>query len=75
MNDKLICASDLLPANLHDNQVLTFRQWCGLDNISTRTGRRILAGGGAPVVTQLSPRRTGITVANNRAWQQSRERA
>ena len=64
-----------LPASLHDNQVLTFRQWCGLNGISTRTGRRILAAPGGPIVTRLSPRRFGITVANNRRWQQSRERA
>jgi hypothetical protein len=64
-----------LPATLHDNQVLTFKQWIALNNISARTGRRILAAPDAPIVTQLSARRVGITVANNRAWQQSRERA
>jgi hypothetical protein len=26
------------------------------------------------VVTQLSPRRIGITIANNRVWQESRAR-
>jgi hypothetical protein len=62
-----------LPATLHDNQVLTFRQWCGLNGISARTGRRILAAPGGPIVTRLSPRRFGITVGNNRRWQQSRE--
>jgi hypothetical protein len=63
-----------LPATLHDDQVLTFRQWCGLNNFSPRTGRRVLAGGTGPIVTQLSARRVGIKVANNRRWQQSRER-
>jgi hypothetical protein len=64
-----------LPANLNDNQVLTFKQWIALNNVSARTGRRILAAPDGPIVTRLSPRRFGITVANNRRWQQSRERA
>ena len=64
-----------LPATLNDNQVLTFRQWAALNGISARTGRRILAAPGGPIVTRLSPRRIGITVANNRQWQASRERA
>jgi hypothetical protein len=63
-----------LPASLHDSQVLTFRQWCGLNNFSARTGRRILSAPGGPAVTQLSARRISITVANNRTWQGSRER-
>jgi hypothetical protein len=62
-----------LPANLNDHQVLTFQQWIALNGISPRTGRRILNAPGAPIVTRLSPRRIGITVANNRAWQASRE--
>ena len=66
---------DLLPAYLHDHQVLTFKQWCKLNSFSQRTGRRILAAADAPVVTRLSPRRIGITVGNNRAWQQARQRA
>jgi len=60
----------------NDNQVLTFGQWCLLNNFATSTGRRILAGerGPPPVVTQLSSRRIGITIANNRAWLESRAR-
>jgi hypothetical protein len=64
-----------LPATLNDNQVLTFKQWAALNGISARTGRRILKAPGGPVVTRLSARRFGITVANNRRWQQSREAA
>ena len=59
----------------NDHQVLTFREWCRLNRISERTGRRILASGDGPVVTQLSARRVGVTVGNNRAWQASRARA
>ena len=60
-----------LPA---DDQVLTFLEWCQLNRISERNGRRILAGPDGPTVTLLSARRMGITVRANRAWQQSRER-
>jgi hypothetical protein len=64
-----------LPAVLHDDQVLTFTEWCTLNSISPRTGRRILAGPERPAVVQLSARRLGVTVRNNRLWQQTRERA
>jgi len=63
-----------LPATLNDHQVLTFKQWIALNNISARTGRRILAAPGGPVITRLSERRFGISVRNNRLWQQARER-
>ena len=64
----------VLPALLNDGQVLTLRQWCVLNNVSLRTGRRIISAPGGPIITQLSAKRVGITVANNRSWQQSRER-
>jgi hypothetical protein len=59
---------------LLDSQVLTFFEWCQLNRISTRTGRRILNSGTGPIVTQLSPMRIGITVGANREWQASRAR-
>ena len=59
----------------NDHQVLTFREWCQLNRISERTGRRILASGNGPVVTQLTEKRIGISVGNNKRWQASRERA
>jgi hypothetical protein len=59
---------------LLDDQVLTFFEWCQLNRFSERTGRRILKGPDRPKVTMLSARRVGITVRNNRNWQQSRER-
>jgi hypothetical protein len=58
----------------HDNQVLTFLDWCALNRLSERTGRRILAGPNGPTVVQLSTYRIGITVGANRRWQESRER-
>jgi hypothetical protein len=60
---------------LHDDQVLLFPEWCRLNRISERTGRRIIARPDGPVVTQLSPKRIGITVRNNRTWQKPKERA
>jgi hypothetical protein len=57
-----------------DDYVLTFQEWCTANGISERNGRRILAGPNGPIVTLLSARRLGITVANNRRWQKSRER-
>ena len=62
-------------ATLHPNQILSFHEWCQLNRISVRTGRRIIARGEGPVVTQLSPQRIGISVVNNALWQQLRERA
>jgi hypothetical protein len=63
-----------LPAILNDNQVLRFSEWCSLNGISQRTGRRLFASGDGPVLTQLSPKRVGITVRANREWQASRAR-
>jgi hypothetical protein len=59
----------------HPDQILMFDEWCRLNRISERTGRRILKGGGGPTVTQLGNWRVGITVGNNALWQRTRERA
>jgi predicted DNA-binding transcriptional regulator AlpA len=63
-----------LLAGHDDDRVLSFRQWCTLNSISLATGRRIINAGNGPVVVQLSPRRIGVRVAENRAWQASRAR-
>jgi hypothetical protein len=57
------------------DQILLFPAWCALNGFSDRTGRRIIASGKGPVVTRVSPKIIGITVANNARWQKSRERA
>jgi hypothetical protein len=57
----------------HPNQILTFREWCQLNRISDRTGRRLITSGEGPVLTQLSNQRIGISIANNAVWQKSRE--
>ena len=57
------------------DQVLTFGEWCLLNKISTRTGRRILKlpEPDRPAVVRLSANRMGITRRANRRWQESRE--
>jgi hypothetical protein len=52
-----------------DDLVLSFAEWCQVNNFSESTGRRLIAAR-AVVVTHLSPRRIGITVGNNREYQQ-----
>ena len=58
----------------NDNQVLTFHEWCQLNRISERTGRRILKSGSGPKVVQLSEKRIGITIGANRSWQEQQAR-
>jgi hypothetical protein len=57
---------------LDDHLIYTFREWCAINKISLRTGRRILDGPNPPTVTRLSPRRIGISRGNNAFWQKSR---
>jgi len=61
--------------SLEGDRVLTFAEWCELNRIGKRTGRRIIRSGNGPVMTQLSERRIGITVGNNRRWQEARARS
>jgi hypothetical protein len=63
-----------MSAAIEDDKVLTFRQWCEINGLAERTGRRVLASGTGPTVTQVSAKRIGVTVRNNRAWQAARER-
>jgi predicted DNA-binding transcriptional regulator AlpA len=55
-----------------DDRVMTFAEWCLLNGFSQSTGQRLIASGQAPVFIQLSLRRKGVTVGENRRWQQSR---
>ncbi|MGZ3250642.1 MAG: hypothetical protein ACXU7E_13040 [Croceibacterium sp.] len=59
----------------HRDRVLTFRQWCALNNFSLASGRRLMKAGSGPAIVRLSPRRIGIKESANAIWQQSRERA
>jgi len=56
------------------DRVLTFRQWCNVNNFSLMTGRRIVKSGSGPPILQLSARRIGIRETDNAAWQASRVR-
>jgi hypothetical protein len=67
-------ALDAPLAMSHPYQILTLHEWAQLNRISLRTARRIIASGNGPIVTQLSSKRIGISIANNAAWQASRAR-
>ncbi|EGP07531.1 hypothetical protein CSIRO_2770 [Bradyrhizobiaceae bacterium SG-6C] len=57
---------------MEDDRVLTFQEWCTLNGFSRMTGQRLIASGEGPSFIQLSQRRKGVTVGENRRWQQSR---
>jgi hypothetical protein len=57
------------------DEVFTFIEWCALNKLSERTGRRILKRPDGPAITLLSTRRFGISRRANRAWQESRVKA
>jgi predicted site-specific integrase-resolvase len=59
--------------SLDDDQVMTFQEWCEINDISTATGERLIAAGQGPRFIRLSTRRKGITRRENRRWQQSRQ--
>lgn len=55
-----------------DDRVMTFAEWCLLNGFSQSTGQRLITGGHGPAFIQLSVRRKGVTVGENRRWQKSR---
>jgi predicted DNA-binding transcriptional regulator AlpA len=55
-----------------DDAVLTFREWCVLNSFSRATGQRIKKSDDSPKFIQLSQRRIGITLRENREWQARR---
>jgi hypothetical protein len=55
-----------------DDRVMSFDDWCNLNGFSRSTGQRIVAGGNGPRFIQLSEKRKGVTIGENRRWQQSR---
>jgi hypothetical protein len=60
-----------------DLKVLTKREWAQLNSLSFSTGKRLLAEGPpkGPRTIQLSPRRVGVRMIDNRIWQEERLRA
>ena len=61
-------------AQRYGRRHLSFREWCALKGISERTGRRILASGNGPKVTQLSANRISIREDHDAQWEDSRVR-
>jgi hypothetical protein len=57
---------------LDDDRVMPFRIWCEVNGFSEATGRRLRKAGKGPVFTQISDRRIGVTIRNNRIWQEAR---
>jgi predicted DNA-binding transcriptional regulator AlpA len=66
--------SDNQPIGADDDRVLRFAEWCRLNSFSIATGRRIIAAGTGPRIIELSARRVGIRVRDNREWQAKRVR-
>ena len=56
-----------------DDRVMSFDDWCELNGFSRSTGQRLIASGQGPVFVQLSDRRKGVTVGENRRWLKARE--
>jgi hypothetical protein len=56
----------------NDNQILTFADWCASNSFSESTGLRIRKSGKGPRFIKLSDRRIGVTVGENRRWQNER---
>jgi hypothetical protein len=67
VNDK--SASNI---GVDDDRVMSFDDWCKLNGFSRSTGQRLIADGRGPRFIQLSERRKGVTVGENRRWQTSR---
>jgi hypothetical protein len=57
---------------LDDDRIMPFKVWCEVNDFSESTGRRLRKAGRGPKFVQTSDRRIGVTVAENRAWQQAR---
>lgn len=64
--------SQELTGDIEGDRVLSFDDWCKLNGFSRSTGQRLIASGQGPVFVQLSVRRKGVTVAENRRWQRAR---
>jgi predicted DNA-binding transcriptional regulator AlpA len=56
-----------------DDRVMSFEEWCLLNGFSRSTGQRLVKSQNGPALIRLSARRVGVTVAENRRWQASRQ--
>jgi hypothetical protein len=55
-------------------KVIPWRVWCAQKGISVDTARRLRERGKAPRIIQISERRIGVTVADDREWTLERVR-
>jgi hypothetical protein len=62
------------PLTVEELRVLTLREFANLNSISFQTAKRMFAEGRGPKTVQLSHRRVGVRVIDNRIWQESRIR-
>jgi hypothetical protein len=62
----------LMEAAVDDDRVMSFDDWCKLNGFSRSTGQRLIASGQGPRFIQLSEKRKGVTIGENRRWQESR---
>jgi predicted DNA-binding transcriptional regulator AlpA len=60
------------PDSFEDRRVLTLPEFRRRNKLSRTTYWRLKVAGETPATIQLSARREGITVAEERRWQQSR---
>jgi hypothetical protein len=56
-----------------DDRMLTLREWCARNCFSLSTGQRLRASGQGPVFVQLSTRRIGVSISEDRRWRKARE--
>lgn len=71
-------AHHTLTEGYNPRRMLSFKQWCALNDLSPDVGRRIINGltdTPPPKVTQVSDRRIGIRWDHNIEWQDARVRA
>jgi hypothetical protein len=61
-----------MEVRVDDDQVMSFEDWCKLNDFSRSTGQRLVLAGKGPRFIQLSERRKGVTVGENRRWQATR---
>ena len=51
-----------------NSRIIPWADWCRLKGFSPDTGRRLGARGEAPPIVQLSARKFGVTVRDDREW-------
>ena len=62
-----------LAQQLGADRVMSFEAWCQLAGISLSTGKRLIAAGRGPKLTQTSERRRGVRLHHHHEWLDSRE--